>query len=136
MTTAREWQTLAIIVAGGAVGSLCRHLLTQVLLTRPDEFNVRGTLLVNIIGCLLLGFLSAGRSELWPSSRYAHALLVTGFLGGFTTFSHYITQIRDLIVRDLWPFAVGYALGSILVGWLAIWAGGAAGHVLFGRVRR
>ncbi|WP_018352790.1 fluoride efflux transporter FluC [Longispora albida] len=74
----------ALAAAGGAAGALTRYAITTLLITGP-----LGTLAVNTTGCLLIGLLLTR----WPRHRL---LLGTGFLGGYTTFSTYITDTLHL----------------------------------------
>src|SRR5688572_18326953 len=83
----RSMVWLAIGVGGG-IGALARHGLNQLLQGRfPSDFPL-GILVVNLTGCLaigvLAGLIAAARVELPEAGRH---LLVTGLLGGFTTFS-------------------------------------------------
>ena len=78
---------LLFIALGGALGAVCRFIISEATQRRwVNEFPV-GTLTVNLIGCFLIGFLlQLGSQSEWltPSVR---ALLITGFLGALTTFS-------------------------------------------------
>ncbi|MBO4963699.1 MAG: CrcB family protein, partial [Prevotella sp.] len=73
---------ILLVAAGGAVGSVCRYLLSSVHVASFPW----GTLTVNVLGSLLIGLLAglSGRGILSPELKL---LLVTGFCGGFTTFS-------------------------------------------------
>lgn len=75
------------MAAGGAVGSVCRYLLSSVHMASFPW----GTLTVNVLGSLLIGLLAglSGRGLLSPELKL---LLVTGFCGGFTTFSTFANE--------------------------------------------
>lgn len=85
---------ILMVGMGGFAGSICRYLvsdLTQRLFNNP--FFPYGTLTVNVLGCLLIGFLgglSETRQIFTPEVR---ALILIGFLGGFTTFSTFGYEI-------------------------------------------
>lgn len=81
-----------------------------------------GTFLVNIIGCALIGFLIAMVSKsLLPDPL--KLLLITGFCGGFTTFSALGAENLSMIQQNQWTAAIGYSVTSILVGTGAAWTG-------------
>ncbi|MDX6740429.1 CrcB family protein [Actinocorallia sp. A-T 12471] len=118
------------VAVGGALGALARWLITAAMPGAQGGFPW-GTLLVNLLGCLVMGFLAAylikGRSP-----RFARPLLVTGYLGGFTTFSHLIDGTYSLGHDGAWGDGLGYAAVSVVGGWIAIlvglWAGGRTPH--------
>lgn len=82
-----------------------------------------GTLVVNVIGCLLIGVLMEG------TSRLAHrpdlqAMLVTGFLGAMTTFSTFSLETVILLQKESWVPAVGNIGLNLVLGVVAVLAGG------------
>ena len=106
------------IALGGAVGSVTRYLVGVAVQSRSGlDFPV-GTLLVNLSGCLLLGFVihySLATPAISPEVR---ALLTTGLCGGYTTFSTFSYETVTLIQDGDWRRAALYVglsvLGSIL----------------------
>jgi len=108
---------LFLIGTGGAVGSILRYLLQKAFNT---QFPV-GTLCVNIAGCFLIGFLWALSSKgLSEQLRY---LLMTGFCGGFTTFSAFGLESYQMIANGRWVILFFYILTSVAVGILATFLG-------------
>lgn len=109
------------IAIGGAVGALLRYLITEAMPGAQGGFPW-GTLLVNVLACLLMGLLTTyllkGRPH--PSARL---FLVTGYLGGFSTFSHLIDGIESLARDGSWVLSVTYAVVSVLGGLIAVVAG-------------
>jgi fluoride exporter len=75
-----------LVGLAGAVGALARYLLGRFIAERAGSQFPLGTLLINITGALLIGFLFAftGRKLIMPALQL---VLATGFLGGYTTFS-------------------------------------------------
>jgi len=100
---------ILLVAAGGAAGSVARYLAGLAATMLGAGFPW-GTLAVNLLGSALIG-LAAGLG----ASGDARLLLVTGFLGGFTTFSAFSLEAVGLAGRA--PFlAVLYVLGSVLLG--------------------
>jgi fluoride exporter len=106
--------TAVLVVLGGAVGAVVRHLVAR-LLDRPGA--PWGVLAANVAGSFLLGVV-LGRA---PSE--VAALVGTGFCGALTTYSTFTLQIVALPRAR----AVGYALGSVVAGLLAAAVGLAVG---------
>ncbi len=117
-----RWDILAVIAAGGALGSLARWGLAAALPHRPGAFPW-ATFSVNVTGCLLIGALMVLLAEVWPPSRYLRPFLGIGVLGGYTTFSTYVLDARNLLVTGHAGTAAAYLLGSLAAGLATVWAG-------------
>lgn len=118
-------QGLMFVIAGGALGSGLRYLVSN-LATGGSERNAFpvGTLVVNLFGCLLIGFFAdlAGRSTLFPEPL--RLFLVPGLLGGFTTYSAFAWESSRLLASGQdGVVGVGYIVATVLGGLLAV-AGG------------
>lgn len=110
------------MLAGGGVGSLTRYLATLGVNEHYDGRFPLATFLINVTGSFIIGVLLVllDRADLLhPNLR---PLLVTGFLGGYTTFSTFEWDVLAL-GRSAPPIAVLYALSSVIVGLAACWAG-------------
>jgi CrcB protein len=123
----RQWDVLAVIAVGGALGSLARWALSQALETQPGRVPW-ATLLENASGSALLGLLMVFVVSVWRPNRYVRPFLGVGVLGGYTTFSTYALETRDLLASGDVPLAFGYLLGSVVVGLVCVALG-----VLLGR---
>ncbi|MHB0898523.1 MAG: fluoride efflux transporter CrcB [Spirochaetales bacterium] len=88
---------LFLIILGGGLGSACRYLISLAAGRRFGETFAWGTLAVNLLGCLFIGFL-IGLIDRSIVSRTFRMLLVTGFLGGFTTFSTFSLESTRMII--------------------------------------
>lgn len=104
---------------GGFVGANARYGLGRLLLDRVASGFPVITLLVNITGSLLIGFLLTLLTERFVSDPAWRLLGVVGFLGGYTTFSTYAFEAVTLIERGQFGRALAYVLASNLLGILA-----------------
>lgn len=118
----RQWRVLAAVSLGGALGSLARYLISQAVHASPGRFPW-ATFLTNLSGCFALGLLMVLILDVWPPNRYARPFLGIGFLGGYTTFSTFAVELRNLAAHGYRGIAVAYALGSLLGGLTAVWCG-------------
>lgn len=116
----------ALFVAlGGAVGSVARWAVTGWVQQWTRSTLPWGTFVVNATGSFAIGLLvtlALERAVIAPTTRL---LLVTGVLGGYTTFSAFSYETLALLRDGQWPAAAGYALGSLVVGVAAAFAGAA-----------
>ncbi|MFG3523309.1 MULTISPECIES: fluoride efflux transporter CrcB [Nocardia] len=113
---------LAVIGLGGGLGGLSRYGLTQLLPTRPGQFPW-GTFTENVLGCLAIGVLMVLITEVWSAHRLVRPFLGVGFLGGFTTFSTYAVEIRNLLQPGSAVTAFVYLAATLLSALLAVLAG-------------
>ncbi|MFC5835865.1 fluoride efflux transporter FluC [Nonomuraea insulae] len=77
----------------------------------------------NVVGCLLMGLLTSELTKHPLHRQPVKMLLGTGFLGGFTTFSHLVDGVRELTVGGSPGWAAVYLVLSVVLGLLAVWAG-------------
>lgn len=113
---------LAMIAAGGAVGSAARYAVAEALPHQPGQV-AWSTLAVNIAGGFLLGLLMVFVLDVWPPSRYLRPFFGVGVLGGFTTFSTYMLDTHALLAAGEVAAALTYVLGTLVVGLAAVWLG-------------
>ncbi len=111
--------SLFYVFIGGGLGSLCRYGIGQAW---DSSHFYLGTFLANVISCLILGFLIGMSSESLLKSPH-RLLLMTGFCGGFSTFSTFSGELVQLYQGGQ-TMAVGlYLVGSIIAGVIAILVG-------------
>lgn len=121
----------ALAVAGGALGSGARHLVNVGLARAFGPAYPWGTLTVNIVGSLLMGFLAEMILRRLDGSHEARAFLLTGILGGFTTFSAFTLDIATMLGRDAAAAAAGYVVASVAISLAALYAGLALARALY-----
>lgn len=99
---------------GGGAGSICRYALGNFVLKGVSHHFPWGTLAANALGCLLIGLL-IGYFER-KGAGMASLLLVTGFCGGFTTFSTFSNETVQLLRNGCYTASLAYALTSLIAG--------------------
>jgi fluoride exporter len=104
---------------GGALGALARWSLAEALPHAPEQVPW-ATVLANVTGCFGIGVLLVVLGARKPDSRLLRPLLGTGVLGGYTTFSTYALDTRDLLAAGRPALAAAYLFGTVLVGLLAV----------------
>lgn len=114
---------LIAIFLGGGAGSLARHYSVAGATKLLGEGFPYGTLFVNVLGSLVIGVLVEGFALKWQVSPETRALLVTGFLGGFTTFSAFSLDFYKLAETGNAMSAVVYAASSFVLSLVAVFAG-------------
>jgi CrcB protein len=108
---------------GGALGAMARHLVGMICL---HAFGARfpvGTFLINITGSLFLGWFITVTGEKMQVNEVARMAVATGFVGAYTTFSTFMFESNSMIANGNTVKAMGYLVGSVVVGMLAVWAG-------------
>jgi CrcB protein len=113
---------LLYIAFGGAAGSLARYGLSGLVQHRAGFGFPWGTLVVNVLGCLLIG-LSLRYLEGMRLAPEMRALVGVGVLGAFTTFSTFSYETVALLEDGAWGRAAGYAGGSLALGIVAVYVG-------------
>ena len=122
---------IALVAAGGAIGSVFRYLV-GVLSVRLAGLNFPwGTLAVNVAGSFLIGLLVELVARRLNASMEMRLFLVTGVLGGFTTFSSFSLDAVALFERGALGLSAVYVLASLVVSIAAVFAGLALGRSLF-----
>jgi len=115
-------QVIAIAV-GGAFGSVLRYGLSTWVHTLVGRGFPYGTLAVNVLGCLAMGFLFVLLVERMGESALWRAGLLIGVLGGFTTFSSFSIETFNLIEQGSLVKAAGNMAASLFLCLGATWLG-------------
>ena len=104
---------LLLVAAGGAAGASARHLVGVVSLRAFGSGFPVGTMVVNIVGCLVMGIIAGLFATRIQGSESLRLLLATGFLGGFTTFSAFSLDFTVLWERGETGLAIAYVAASV-----------------------
>ena len=113
---------IALVGVGGFLGSVARYVVALLLAPVATGFPF-ATLTVNIFGSFLIGFLGELAISTTLVSPEARLFLVTGFCGGFTTFSAYMFENTALLKDGQLFYASIYLAGSIAGGFIALYTG-------------
>lgn len=111
---------LGAIAVGGAVGAGARYLIGVAWPTQDGGFPA-STLVINVLGCALIGVLMVLITEVWSTRRLVRPFLGTGVLGGFTTFSTYTVEIARLVGGLHADIALLYLIATPVSALLAVW---------------
>jgi fluoride exporter len=109
--------TVVLVALGGALGSTTRYAAGLGCTRWLGAGYPYGTLLVNVLGCFLMGLAFAGLKPEW------RPLVGVGFLGGFTTFSAFALENWQMLERGELLAAGGYTVLSVLLSLGALMAG-------------
>lgn len=120
---------LAVLAAAGALGTLARYGLTGAVHKLKGTAFPWGTLAVNLIGCLIAGFIWTLFEGREPVDAETRTLILVGFMGAFTTFSAFILDTSHLIRAADWTSAAANIAVQNVVGIVALFAGLALGRL-------
>lgn len=116
------------VAIGGALGSMARHAVNLGAARLPSSFPL-GTLTVNILGCLCMGLVAS--TLMAKGGLHLAPFLMTGILGGFTTFSAFALDSVALWERGALGLALIYVAASVVASLAAVIAGLAIGRGIF-----
>ncbi|EPE98061.1 fluoride efflux transporter CrcB [Rhizobium grahamii] len=112
-----------LVAGGGAIGSLLRYYVGQWALRLAGPAFPWGTLTVNVVGCFVIGVFAEMIVRRFDASPELRLLLITGFLGGFTTFSAFSLDAISLFERGAAVSGAVYILASVGLSMAAVIAG-------------
>jgi len=113
------------IALGSAIGGIGRYYLQGVVARHYGAVFPLGTMAVNVLGCLVIGFVAAftspdGRLLVSPNVRQ---FVMVGLCGGFTTFSSFSLETLHLVRDGQWFRATLNVAGSVILCLVAVWLG-------------
>ena len=117
-----------MVMLGAALGGLARYAAGTAILQRfnarfPENAFPVGTLIVNVSGCFLIGILLPIFLDRGDPNPNLRLLLVTGLLGGYTTFSSFAWETFDATQKDQMWSGLANIILSVGLGYLAVWCG-------------
>jgi len=117
---------------GGFICAVLRYWLSGLI----QQFSIStffpiGTLVVNLLGCLLIGFLSELAEEHGVFTVESRALVFVGVLGGFTTFSTFSNETMNLLREGQNSFAFVNIAGHLILGIGAVWLGRTLAYLIW-----
>jgi CrcB protein len=113
-------KNLILVAIGGASGSVLRYLIHFIVSKKSFSTFPYQTFAVNIIGCLLIGILVGYFSRFQNENESLKLILITGFCGGFTTFSAFGLENVTFIQNQNYQLALLYTSLSLILGILAV----------------
>lgn len=116
-------QKVLLIAAAGSAGALLRYFLGAGVHHIAGHDFPWGTFVVNILGCFLFGAALTMFEHGWLLSPETRVIVLTGFLGSFTTFSTYIFESGQMMREAQWLFAAGNLSLQIMIGLGAFFVG-------------
>lgn len=112
-----------MVLLGGGAGSLLRYAVATAIMARMSGRFPFGTVFINITGSFVIGLLMTLFTEHASPNPNLRLLLVTGFLGGYTTFSSFEWETLSLVVDEGWWLGLVNVVGSVGLGYGAVWLG-------------
>ncbi|RZL45931.1 MAG: fluoride efflux transporter CrcB [Pedobacter sp.] len=110
---------LLLVGLGGGIGSIFRYLTSMLTVKYYANTFPLATFITNIIGCFIIGLLIGYFSNTNPDNSLK-LLFITGFCGGYTTFSTFAAENISLLQNQNYLTLIAYTLASVLVGFLAV----------------
>lgn len=111
------------VAVGGALGSVARYLVVGQVTRWLGATFPWGTLAVNVVGGLTIGLLVGAMALKWSVTQDMRLFLITGILGGFTTFSAFSLEVALLAERGATVAALAYIVSSVALSVGAVFVG-------------
>lgn len=113
-------KNLFLVLLGGGFGSIARYLLSYFFAKNNVTNFPWATFIANSLGCLVIGLLFGYIQKNNLQNETLKLLLITGFCGGFTTFSTFSLENIQFIQNQNYNLALIYTLASVFIGFLAV----------------
>ena len=123
-------RNVLVIGVSGGMGALSRYWLEGFIVRRYSGIFPLGTFLVNISGAFLLGLAFTVMTERFLMSPHLRSAVTIGFLGAYTTFSTLSLETLRLVEDGAYFFGLLNALGSLVIGLVAVWLGVVVGRTI------
>ncbi|MBS1919091.1 MAG: fluoride efflux transporter CrcB [Bacteroidetes bacterium] len=116
-------KNILLIGLGGGIGSIARYFCQKWVAENIQHPFPWGTFAVNVAGCFLIGIIYAIAERTTVLAPQIRLLLITGFCGGFTTFSTFAFENMNLLRNGDMTYMLLYTLASVVLGIAAVFAG-------------
>ncbi|MDB5154944.1 MAG: hypothetical protein JWR54_3695 [Mucilaginibacter sp.] len=113
------WKTIAYVAIGSVIGGVSRFLLQQFIQRRVESVFPYGTLVVNLLGCFVIGIVVGLADKGNLLSAQSRIFWATGICGGFTTFSSFINENHSMLQDGEILNTFTYISVSVVVGLIA-----------------
>jgi CrcB protein len=118
------------VALGGALGASARYSLDRLIEQRSFSIFPWATFTINGTGCFLIGVVTASLVDRQHLPAWIRIGMVVGVIGGYTTFSTFAQEALTLFEARDTAVALAYAIGSVVIGIAAVYAGVALGRTL------
>ena len=112
-----------LVLVGGGTGALARYVAASAIMTRFGGKFPLGTLVINVTGSFLIGFLMTMLTERFRLDPGWRLFLVVGFLGGYTTFSSFEWETYSSVREGGFRIGLLNVVSSVILGYVAVWLG-------------
>jgi len=119
-----------MIAIGGSLGAIARYEVATMIQARIPAGFPWGTFVVNVSGCLVMGVATTLLTERLVVNPAWRFLVPVGFIGAYTTFSTFELEAFRANTEGAWLIGGAYVVGSVVAGYLALWAGVVAARVV------
>jgi len=116
-------KTIFYIGLGGAIGSVLRYLTSVLVAKYWNQSFPLATFLTNVLGCFIIGIIIGLLEKNNLANGNLKWFLVTGFCGGYTTFSTFGIENHSLLQSNQSLLAFSYIALSVVLGIFAVWFG-------------
>ena len=114
---------IMMVAVGGGIGATTRYLVSTWAAEKFGTNFPYGTLIVNVVGCFIIGAFMTLTTERLIVSPYWRLLVTVGFVGGLTTFSSYSYETFKLLQDADIMMAMYNLLSNVIIGFFATWLG-------------
>jgi CrcB protein len=116
-----------VVLAGAGLGGVARYAAGTWIMAKYGGRFPLGTFLINVSGSFLIGILMALLTERFQPHPNWRLFLVTGVLGGYTTFSSFEYETLQAVRGGAYWMGMLYVGGSVVLGYLGVWLGALLG---------
>lgn len=121
---------LLAVAVGGSIGATTRYVVSTWAAERFGTGFPYGTLIVNVVGCFIIGVFMVATTEKFIINPYWRLIVTVGFVGGLTTFSSFSYETFQLIEDSGLTLVMYNILSNLVLGFLATWLGMVAMRLL------